>query len=136
VRAWYWLSGYVTGVAAMVAIALALAWLSGCMRIEADDYKPNLTPIGAQAEAYCQLNPELPCGTVYAFRDQPRANPLGFLEMCFLDSDPESLNTAEAMWGEAAESWHPRFDGYPICLHCCGEGCGKGANAYDGTWCP
>jgi len=72
------------------------------------------------------------CGHVYMC-EAPANNDLGHVEICVNDDDaPEDLDAVEAMYGDCELT--PRHQG--LCLYCCGAGCGRGGNAYDGTWCP
>lgn len=72
------------------------------------------------------------CGNVYMF-DAPADNPLGHVELCVnVDDDPDALPDAEAVYGPAEPT--PRHEG--LCIWCCSGDCGRGGNAYSGTWCP
>lgn len=72
------------------------------------------------------------CGHVYMC-EQAADNALGHIEICVDDDDhPEQLADVEAAYG--ACDLTPRHEG--LCLYCCGADCGRGGNAYNGTWCP
>jgi hypothetical protein len=125
-----WLMGF--AVSCMVAACLAsVLWaLVGCTAVE------DAVPAGD--ESACErASPSGICGVVYGFA-APADNELGHVELCVRDGD---LEAAEALYGPARPSWSPRFEPYatlhidPPCFWCCAGECGRGANAYSGTFC-
>ena len=59
--------------------------------------------------------------------------PSGIVELCLDDDDhPEQLAEIEALYREC---W-PTTRHQGLCRPCCGDDCGRGANAYSGTYCP
>lgn len=84
---------------------------------------------GSLAEVTICETPFVDCGHVYMC-EAPSVNPLGHVEICV--EDGASLADVEDVYGPCEHT--PRHQG--LCLWCCGSGCGRGANAYDGTWCP
>jgi hypothetical protein len=115
----------------MVALALwiAVGWLgAGCSVVKSVGGE-----VGGHAAEWIACPTDLVnCGHVYmcdAFAD----NELGHIEICVDDDDhPEQLADVEAAYGECDLT--PRHQG--LCLFCCGTDCGRGGNAYNGTWCP
>lgn len=80
----------------------------------------------------CQTGWLIDCGHVYECAE-PADNPLGHVEICIEDdSHAEQFADIEALYGECKPT--PRHEG--LCSYCCGAGCGRGANAYNGTYCP
>jgi hypothetical protein len=72
------------------------------------------------------------CGHVYQCA-QLADTPSGFIEICVDDDDhPEDLDAVEALYGICEPT--PRHEG--LCIFCCGPDCGRGGNAYSGTYCP
>lgn len=72
------------------------------------------------------------CGHVFMC-EAPADNELGHVEICVDDDDhPEQLADVEALYGACVPT--PRHEG--LCLFCCGPNCGRGANAFNGTYCP
>lgn len=72
------------------------------------------------------------CGHVYMC-EQTADNELGRVEICIDDDDdPDALASAERKYGACVPT--PRHQG--LCIYCCGANCGRGANAFNGTWCP
>lgn len=60
-------------------------------------------------------------------------NELGHVEICVdTDGHPEHLAQVEEAYGPCEPT--PRHQG--LCLYCCGADCGRGGNAFSGTWCP
>lgn len=59
--------------------------------------------------------------------------PSGHVEICIDDDDhPEQLDGIESLYGMCIPT--PRHQG--LCSYCCGEGCGRGCNAFSGCYCP
>lgn len=71
------------------------------------------------------------CGHVFMC-EAPADNELGHVEICVDDDHPEQLADVEALYGACVPT--PRHEG--LCLFCCGPNCGRGANAFNGTYCP
>lgn len=72
------------------------------------------------------------CGHVYMC-EAPADNVLGHVEICINDDDDSTaLESAEEMYGPCEPT--PRHQG--LCKWCCGSDCGRGANAFNGCWCP
>ncbi len=83
----------------------------------------------------CPLEIEsiIECGHVFECTGTTADTPSGFVELCLDDDDhPEQLDEIEAAFGDCSPT--PRHQG--LCSYCCGAGCGRGGNAYSGTWCP
>lgn len=126
--------GAMLGSAFVTVITFStLVFLGGCVTdvVEAEDVL-DPSDLAEIAEAYCEANPELTCGHVYLCQT-PSTNPdneYGRIEICKLDDHP--LEWLEAVHGSCEPT--PRHQG--LCWWCCGEGCGAGGNAYDGTFCP
>jgi hypothetical protein len=71
------------------------------------------------------------CGKVFMC-DTPAENELGLVEICVdHDDHPEDLDAVEAKYGACVPT--PRHQG--LCKFCCDDDCGRGANAFSGTWC-
>lgn len=104
--------------------------LLGCQGVVETAVEPE--DLSGIADAYCAANPHLPCGKVYACAT-PADNELGLIELCvpqFID-----VSAVEAVHGECQLSPHERFAGANLCWWCCGEGCTRGCNAFDGCFC-
>ncbi len=72
------------------------------------------------------------CGHVYLCA-APADNEMGHIEICVNDDDsPEDLEAVELLYGQCDLT--PRHEG--LCRWCCGPGCGRGGNAFNGTYCP
>jgi hypothetical protein len=73
------------------------------------------------------------CGHVFECDGTVADTPGGFIELCIDDDDhPEQLDAIEALYHDCAPT--PRHEG--LCSYCCGPDCGRGANAYNGCYCP
>jgi hypothetical protein len=71
------------------------------------------------------------CGEVRLFT-APADNDLGRIELCIdADDHPEDIDAAELVYGPSEPT--PRHQG--LCRFCCGDDCGRGGNAFSGTWC-
>lgn len=72
------------------------------------------------------------CGHVYMCAAEAD-NDLGHVEICINDDDaPDDAAAVEEMYGRCEPT--PRHQG--LCLYCCGPDCGRGGNAFNGTFCP
>lgn len=69
------------------------------------------------------------CGHVWLCA-APADNALGHIEICVDDDSP--IADVEAVYGHCEPT--PRHQG--LCKVCCSGDCGRGGNAYSGTWCP
>jgi hypothetical protein len=120
---WSLATAIVSILAAVVAVVL-----SGCTTIEHEAGNVG----GTLAELVACPTDLIDCGHVYLCA-APADNPLGHVEICVDDDDhPEQLADVEDVYGACVPT--PRHEG--LCIYCCGDGCGRGANAYSGTWCP
>jgi hypothetical protein len=73
------------------------------------------------------------CGHVFQCEGTEVDTPSDYVEICIDDDDqPEQLDEIEAAFGDCSPT--PRHVG--LCRYCCGADCGRGGNAYSGTWCP
>lgn len=113
----------------MIPLIFLFFYLTGCSKIVEPDEIVTPDDLSEIAEAYCAAHPELTCGHVYMCA-QEADNALGHVEICKLDEHP--LEWVEAIYGTCEPT--PRHQG--LCWWCCGEGCGAGGNAYNGTFCP
>ena len=57
------------------------------------------------------------------------------MELCSDLSDGDLEQSLEANGYEGATCWATDRHAGP-CIHCCGSDCGRGSNAYNGSWCP
>lgn len=121
-------------VTAVVALWLGygLVMLAACSNV-VEEIEPGVEDVVGIAEEYCRANPTLPCGKVYQC-DTPAENAIGFIEICipqFID-----VSLAEAQYGTCKLSTDKRFEDANLCWWCCGEGCTRGCNSYNGCFCP
>lgn len=119
---------------ALLAFALgALLWLilSACLGCSA--LKEGAGDVGGTVADFIVCPTSLvDCGHVYLFPSSPADNPLDAVELCVDDDDsPEDLDAAELVYGPSEPT--PRHQG--LCIFCCGPDCGRGGNAYSGTFC-
>ena len=115
--------------ALMILLAGLMLWsASGC-----DTAKRVGGEVGGTAAEWIACPTDLiDCGHVYQCASAADT-PSGFVEICVNDDDaPEDLDAVEAMYGACELT--PRHQG--LCLFCCGPDCGRGGNAYNGTYCP
>lgn len=105
---------------------LALAFVIGCV----DSIEP------ASSTSACErLSPTGECAVVYQCARRVDGERV---ELCIREQD---LELAQQENGPCSPSRDPRFAPYadlgvsPPCFWCCGEGCGPGANAKNGSFC-
>lgn len=114
--------------ALMILFAALLLWSgSGCQTAKSIGGEVG----GAAAEWIACPTDLIDCGHVFmcaAVAD----NALGHVEICVNDDDTDDLVAVEALYGACELT--PRHQG--LCLFCCGPDCGRGGNAYSGTYCP
>lgn len=104
---------------------LILLALASCTAIE--------TGAGHVAEFVACPTDLIDCGHVYMC-EAPADNDLGHVEVCINDDREggDAVALAELEFGTCAPT--PRHQG--LCIWCCGSDCGRGANAFNGTFCP
>jgi hypothetical protein len=121
------------GLATLAVFAFGLLYatlVSGCAAVE------SIEP-SSDTSACERLSPTGECATVYAFAE-PADNELGHVELCVRERD---LDQAQSQHGIAWPSDSERFAKYaaigidPPCFWCCTGDCGRGANAFNGTFC-
>jgi hypothetical protein len=112
------------GIVAGIAVVGVLVSLTGCSEVES--WEP------AGDESACeQASPSGICGVVYMCASG--------VELCIREGD---LDAAQLSNGPCWPSRDERFAPYaavqvdPPCFWCCGGECARGANAYNGTFCP
>jgi hypothetical protein len=131
---WRAIAGYLCDafVAAVIGVGIWLA-LSACLGCTTAKQVGGEIG-GTVADAIACPVGLFDCGHVYMC-DTPADNELGLVEICINDDEDdgtEQIESAEAMYGECEPT--PRHQG--LCRHCCGADCGRGGNAFNGTWCP
>jgi hypothetical protein len=115
----------VIGLLVAAALWLAVGLSGGCSEV-----KQVGGDIGGNIAEWIACPTDLiDCGHVYECA-APADNPLGHVEICV--DDETAIEDVEAVYGDCAPT--PRHEG--LCSWCCGANCGRGANAYDGAWCP
>lgn len=116
---------------------VVLLALAGCGAYDSarDGVKQAAGWVGGTLAEYtiCPLD-VIDCGHVFECTGTRADTPSGFVELCLNDDDePEQLDEIEETYGMCSPT--PRHQG--LCSYCCGPNCGRGGNAYSGTWgCP
>jgi hypothetical protein len=131
-----WLPAIALGLAscwlAVLFAAGMMFMLSGCLEMKRIGGE-----VGGTVAEWIACPTELvDCGMVFMC-EQAADNPLGHVEICIdVDDHPEWLADAEALYGDCEPT--PRHQG--LCVSTCSEPSplpdGKGANAYNGVFCP
>lgn len=114
-----------------VLLAVAMWWLVSACGVEQQgkDWAADFAEV-----SYCEFEP---CGQVFLCETTLPYGDTLTPELCWVDDNADELAQAlVADYGETTCKPTPRGGslGWP-CLYCCGAHCGRGANAYQGSFC-